>query len=418
MTSVRVTQGAVEITDLDSHDPALSDLLSGHPQDRWSEVVERALAVGARGLLTMGLGIDLTDLDAMVRRSVQDVLTETRRQVEEALLAARNAFAEDLDPERRASVVARALQEMAQWREGFLDRVDPSLAGSDTARFLRQIEELVGAGGTLEIRLREILDPDADGAVLGSVTRAINRKLDDLRDLIAEERGRRGEASKGTQKGFDFEDRVEEHVREAAGRIGGCRVDRTSKQSGRLSGASLVGDLTVTLPTGKRVVVEVKDVGRISLSGRDGILDELDRALTNREADFAICVSAQHAYPSEVGAFGCYSNKLLVVSSNDGTIVDVALRWAAAALASDQNRLHEGIDPGALAGRLSEIRNLAQLFSTNRRSLTEIGRSLEGVQASLGEMRSRLLGLCDELMDELGDHRELEGAEVVELPRP
>ncbi|HEY5579186.1 MAG TPA: hypothetical protein VIL12_05820, partial [Acidimicrobiia bacterium] len=212
----------------------------------------------------------------------------------------------------------------------------------------------------------------------------------------------------GTRKGIEFEDVVEARLREAARHLGAI-VERTSRSGGSHSN---VGDLTVTLPAGQVVVVEAKNQERISLLGRDGILDELDRAKANREACFAVCVSARPAFPAEVGAFGAYGDKLLVVDDGEGLMVDVAVRWAAAAVAASSNRRAHGFDPDTIAALLTEIRALAQLFSTNRRAMTDIGRSLENVRGSLGEMRARLLSLTDELLSELVPEAT---AEVVEL---
>ena len=86
----------------------------------------------------------------------------------------------------------------------------------------------------------------------------------------------------------------------AAG-VGGCEVERTSTDGGSLGREALVGDLVVVLADGGRVVIEAKHTARITLTGPDGILAELDRAMTNRDAEVAICVSAQDAFPGEVG---------------------------------------------------------------------------------------------------------------------
>ena len=363
--TVRITDDGVDIEQLHVRDAVLRELLGSQPEDQRPAIVERALVVGARGLLSMGLGFQLADIDTTVRTAVDDALARSHDHVEQLLAAAREAFSQELDPERRSSAVSRALAELAQWREAFLLSVDPGVTGSHTARFLQQIDALVGKGGVLEEWLSVALDPQAEGSSVRGMADSIQQRLQSLHDLLVESRGRREEAEHGTRKGIEFED-----------------------------------------------VVEAKNQERISLLGRDGILDELDRAKANREACFAVCVSARPAFPAEVGAFGAYGDKLLVVDDGEGLMVDVAVRWAAAAVAASSNRRAHGFDPDTIAALLTEIRALAQLFSTNRRAMTDIGRSLENVRGSLGEMRARLLSLTDELLSELVPEAT---AEVVEL---
>ena len=406
--AVRLTDDGVDIEHLKVRDAVLRELLGSQPEDQRPAIVERALVVGARGLLSMGLGFQLADIDTTVRTAVDDALARSHDHVEQLLAAAREAFSQELDPERRSSAVSRALAELAQWREAFLLSVDPGVTGSHTARFLQQIDALVGKGGVLEEWLSVALDPQAEGSSVRGMADSIQQRLQSLHDLLVESRGRREEAEHGTRKGIEFEDVVEARLREAARHLGAI-VERTSRSGGSHSN---VGDLTVTLPAGQVVVVEAKNQERISLLGRDGILDELDRAKANREACFAVCVSARPAFPAEVGAFGAYGDKLLVVDDGEGLMVDVAVRWAAAAVAASSNRRAHGFDPDTIAALLTEIRALAQLFSTNRRAMTDIGRSLENVRGSLGEMRARLLSLTDELLSELVPEAT---AEVVEL---
>lgn len=395
-TTVRIEDGTVRIEGLTVTDPGLVELLRAHPVARWPDLVERVLAVGTRGLLTMGLGIDLAEVDDRVRRSVTEVTGEAHRQVEAVLDAARRAFVEHLDPEHRSSAVARALAEFTSWRDGFLQTLNPDFADSHTARFLEQVEDLLAPQGLLETRLRSVLDPEADGSALARLAASIDHRFTEIRDLIVHQRGREEEAERGTSKGLEFEDVLEELLRETARHLPGSVVERTGRTPGELSGEAVVGDFVVTLPTGRRIVVEAKNTARVHLAGKDGILAELDRAMANRRADGALCVSACDAFPREVGPFGVYGNRVLVVDDGNGTMTAVGLRWVAASLqagAADG----DGIDTALVLDRLQRLRSLARLFSSNRRSLTEIKGSVDNVQGSLEEMRAELLAQVDDL---------------------
>jgi len=59
MAEIGINGTAVTIHDLVVEDGVLAELVNAQPDDRRAEMVRRVLEVGARGLLTMGLGIDL-----------------------------------------------------------------------------------------------------------------------------------------------------------------------------------------------------------------------------------------------------------------------------------------------------------------------------------------------------------------------
>ncbi|MDR9450726.1 MAG: hypothetical protein RI637_05845 [Acidimicrobiia bacterium] len=400
MAEIGINGTAVTIHDLEVEDGVLAELVNAQPDDRRAEMVRRVLEVGARGLLTMGLGIDLAEVDARVRRSVDEVTGEARDQVEQVLAAARQAFGEHFDPDVRSSMLARALDGFTQWRDGFLQSFNPDFTDSHTARFLEQLNDLLGPDGVLEARLFGVLDPDADGSALSRLSKSIDERFGEMRDLLMQERGKQIEADRGTRKGFEYEDAVEKALRESL-KSSGCVVERTGQTKGDLGAETMVGDFVVTLGSGRRIVFEAKNTARINLTGRDGILEELDRAMANRSADFAVCVSARDAFPREVGPLGVYGERILIVDEGDGTMLAVALRLAEMLLEQSTARRATDLDRGFLHDRMQRLRQLAQLFTNNRRSLTDIKTSVESVHGSLEQIRSELLFLVDEISHEV-----------------
>ncbi len=393
-------------------DPVLAELLDGQPPEAWPALVGRALEVGARGLVDMALGVSLRDVDERVRATLEATLDEARACSQEALEAAGRALAGQFDPRLRSSLSARTIDEFAAARDRLLGQLDPDLATSHTARFVASVTELLGPGGRVEETLRQALDPDADGSALGRLAAAVDTRFGELRDLIMREQGRADEAVRGTAKGLDFEDAVEQRLREL-GRGVGAVVERVGRQPGSLGPEAVVGDFVVTMPGGGRVVVEAKNVARIGLAGRNGILDELDRALANRDADFAVCVSAQDAYTAEVGSFNVFGNRVLVVDGGDGVLLGAALRWAQSALAAAPGTAAE-LDAGLVLDRLERLKALAARFSSVRRTLSDMRGGIDSVRDQLDGMRCELLDQVDDLW------REVQGAtggEEVSVPR-
>jgi hypothetical protein len=164
----------------------------------------------------------------------------------------------------------------------------------------------------------------------------------------------------------------------------------------------------VTLGTGTNVVIEAKNTSRITLSGPTGILAELDQAMDNRNADWAICVSRNDAYPAEVGSFNVYGNRVLVVDPGDGTLTGVALRWIAAAAGAQAAGVDQ-VDAPKILERLERIRDLSRHFSRSKKALTTAQSGLDTIREDLDSMRSSLTELANDIERELqppsGDRR-------------
>jgi phosphate uptake regulator len=101
------------------------------------------------------------------------------------------------------------------------------------------------------------------------------------------------------------------------------------------------------------------------------------------------------------------------VDDGEGTMLGAALRWAVTTLRAPSHDRPE-IDVGAVEERLERLRMMAQRFSTNRRTLTEINASVDKVRDSLDGMRRDLIELVDDATTAL---RAPQPAPVLELQR-
>lgn len=392
---VEIVQGEARIHSLTVDDPLVVSLLERSADEARAGAAAQMLMIGARGLATMGIGLDVTQIDQRLRASVDHANALVLSQIEDLLAQARQEVAGTLDPARRGSLVARIIEEFSTMRDALLAEVDPDRRDSHFSRLLDGIDRYLGPGGALANQLSVSLDPGNEGSGMAVMARNLDRRFTELRDLIIEERGRKTEAEQGTRKGLDFEDRLESDLRQAARAIGAL-VERTSTRIGGLSATSKVGDYVVQLEDGTRIVVEAKNTRSISLLGADGMLAELDRAMANRDADLAICIAGQDAYPAEVGGFGVYGDRLLIVDDGEGVMVGIALRWARA-WARARGAGLEPTDLTAVEERMGRIRQLAQLFSSNKRTLSDISANVDRVRTSLDSMRSDMLEIVDDV---------------------
>jgi hypothetical protein len=379
-------------------DSTVVTVLARVPEDQRAQVLHRMIGIGARAMVETAVGVDLAAVDERVLRSIEQATAHAETRVKTIVAEAEQAMLASLDPDTRTSAMARAICEFESVSQAISATVDPGRSDSHVATLLRSLGSLLGPGGDLEARLATALDPANEGSGLGSLRRDVERRFAELRDLLSEQKGRRDEAEFGTKKGFAFEDLVEDRLRLIA-RNRGAIVERTAETSGNV-GDDLVGDFVVTLANGVAVVVEAKNAGRIGLNGSGGILAELDRAMSNRGAEIAICVSAVEAFPGEVGTFGVYGNRILVVDDGDGTMLEVAMRWAT--LTADMSaRSDEGLDLEAFAALIDRIRRMSQMFSSHRRTLTDSIESINKVRDGLDDMRRDLVAHLDEVEFEL-----------------
>ncbi len=373
-------------------DSILADLISRSHDP--VALVERVLSVGARGVASMGSTLDLSAVEARLRRTAEESSVASEARISKMLSDARNEITRLLDPSAKDSFTSITIDEFASWRDGLFERFDPERQSSHTARTIAAVAGLLGPGGALENRLSEAMDPSRSDSGLGRLAELLDRRITEIRELVAEERGRVSEAERGTFKGFDFEDEVEDALRTCARQMG-ATVERTSTLSGDLERS--VGDYVVEFDDRTRVVIEAKNKKSLSLTGSAGILEELDLAMANRDATVAVCVSKHaDAFPKEVGPINVYGRRVLVSDPGDGTMVWVALRWARQ-LADHASPVTIEFDTEAVRDGLQRLNQLAERFRSNRSHLTQIKSSVVAVHESLGDMRRDLLDLADDL---------------------
>ncbi|MDH3250272.1 MAG: hypothetical protein OEQ47_14985 [Acidimicrobiia bacterium] len=361
-------------------------------------LTERILSIGARGVASMGSTLDLSAVEARLRRTAEDASAASEERISKMLSEARDEITRLLDPSAKDSFTSITIDEFASWRDGLFERFDPERQSSHTGRTIAAVAGLLGPGGALETRLAEAMDPTRSDSGLGRLAELLERRITEIRELVAEERGRAGEAERGTSKGFDFEDEIEDALRTCARQMG-ATVERTSMLPGDLDRS--VGDYVVEFDDRTRVVIEAKNKKSLSLTGSGGILEELDLAMANRDASVAICVSKHAgAFPKEVGPINVYGRRILIADPGDGTMVWVALRWARQ-LADQSSPVSISFDGEAVRDGLQRLNQLAERFRSNRSHLTQIKSSVAAVHESLGDMRRDLLDLADDLAAEI-----------------
>ena len=223
------------------------------------------------------------------------------------------------------------------------------------------------------------------------------------------------EKVRGTQKGADFEEVL--HL--VLGRV--CRprrdkVERTGNERG-LAGASKCGDFVVEInpqearASGLRIVIEAKND---STKQRD-LLRELDSAMENRGAQFAIGISTYPGLlpPGSIPVVFPEPNKALVYVPDfaldspdfEALYIEVALDVARAIAIATRESQPCKIDIGSFTKQIDAAIGALGRFSEIRKRLTGITNTTKEadtlIETIRGDVRSALQSIRDALAAEL-----------------
>ena len=203
----------------------------------------------------------------------------------------------------------------------------------DDGDFASLIKDHFGQDGRI---IKEVFSPSREESPLYVLKQELGASLSEIMNQLAANKGAAIEREKGTQKGFDFEDRCSRQL-ELIARTHSDKLEKTGTLSGKL-GNSKKGDFVITLgDTGQVIVFEAKDNRSVS---QNDIQKEMSEAMKNRNADYGIFIMRKRSMlPDAVGWFNEYDGNHLIcaVEDDDGVILDheiieIAYKWARARL--------------------------------------------------------------------------------------
>ncbi len=248
----------------------------------------------------------------------------------------------------------------------------------------------------------------AAAAEQGKSLRALDERMANMQQEIAALRVEReklaeieAERERGTAKGRTFE----EEVAAAIDHIATLQGD-DSEAVGDFAGATgKTGDVVVGIegcsgPPRGRIVFEAKN----SKKSRPDALRELDRALEQRDADFAVLVVPnEEKVPAKMRPLREYNGDKLIVAFDPETEGTIALELAyslARARVLMQRSESEGIDASAVHDTVERALNAMEMVRTIKSTLkgatTNIEKARSAIDAMAGQVRAHL-----EQVDEL-----------------
>jgi hypothetical protein len=248
--------------------------------------------------------------------------------------------------------------------------------------------------GRLRETLEDRFDPAREGSFIHGLRGDFTSQIAQLRQDLGLQAAVAAERAKGSQKGIDFQDHVFQLVNRLAAPHGD-RAEDTSELKGPLGD---VGDALVSLDPGstgsveRRIVVESKNT-KITLSGKDSIHRELDEAMQNRDAHFAIA-AVEHSFAERFAPLQYVApDKVLVAvdaDEADSLPLQVAYQLARALVVSRAVRQEAQPDVEAILGRLAEINRHLETVRAMKVNLTGAATNIDNVKLMLDQMKDNI----------------------------
>ena len=401
--TVHLSSDRIVIEHLEVSDGPLARFLSETPDRERASLVERALRIGLLTLSNAGATLNVDVVRAEFER-----MTERLERTSQGAAAAleqtlRVNFA---DGEGR---LPRTLEQFLG-DEGKLNRMVGQLFDPNHREgAMGQLHDLLGryfdGDGS---RLATQLDPTRDGSPLHQFRDEMTREFRTIAERIsaieAGARARADERAKGTAKGTDFEDLVEERLARFA-RGAGDGLERTGAGAGDAL-ASKRGDFVLTVDPSRtrgadlRVVIEAKDR---SMSRRV-MTAELSDARQNRAAAVAMVVFSPHAAPSGVAPFSLVGTDIYAVfdpDADDDTALEAAVRLARSLALITLREAAGQVDVPAVQEALDDIGQQLALVQGMKAKLTSVGTAARDISSALDVLRAGVLRSVRAVEDQL-----------------
>jgi hypothetical protein len=400
---VEVVGERILVHELALADAGLAAFVGERPADERQVLLERALRIGLVALQDAGVSVNVD----VIQREFSVLLSRTEAvndRAAQALDATLRANFSDGDG-RLPRTLERFLGDRGALRALLADLFDESRRDSAIGRMRTLLGTYFDGDAS---RLAQLLDPTRLGSPLHQfrveVADGFNRLAERLAALEAATGARAIERAKGTAKGTDFEDVLEDLLAPIAR---GCSdfLERTSTEAGSIH-ASKKGDFVLAidprLTAGHdlRVVIEAKDK---RMSG-PAIRAELREARENRAACVGLVVFTPEHAPAGIDPFTVIGDDVYCVvdpADPQPALLEAAVRLARLlSLATLRGREVE-LDAQRVTAALAGIREQIDAIRSMKSQLTSIGQLAGTVGGSLDRLRDGVMARVAEIEGEL-----------------
>lgn len=400
---INIDRDTIGIDGLRFTDASLAAFVAEAPAADRAALVERALRIGLMTLANAGVSLSADLVKAEFER-LHERMEATQAKAAQALATTlRENFADGEG--RMPRTLERFLGDDGKLRQITRELFDENQRESA----LGKLNEILGRyfDGDAS-RLAQLLDPTRQGSPMhqfrGEVTDEFRRLSERLTALEEAKKARAEERARGTAKGADFENALEERLGEMARGLGDL-VELTGTEGGD-AGTSKKGDLVITIDptrtrgTTLRIVVEAKD--RHMPLGR--MADELKAGRINRSAAVALAVFTPHTAPNSVSPLAIVGSDIYATydpETDDAIALEAAYRTARILALLTLRDKPVQIDADAVARSLDDLAHQVDIVRSLKTKLTSIGNTAGDVSNALDSLRMGVLRSVKDLEGQL-----------------
>lgn len=198
--------------------------------------------------------------------------------------------------------------------------------------------------------------------------------------------------AKSTQKGFSFEDALQEELENFAKQRGDL-VERLSHQAGEVT-KSKKGDFIYRISNlNKAITIEAKDT---KMNTPAKVLELMEKTKTNRNADYVLYISAkENQLYNQIGSFQEYPDGKIITHMG---LLDVALKVAISRLMIENKEI-EGIDRASVEKEIENIQNEIKSFRAVKTSASNIINEAQKIQDKADDIKVKIKTSVNSLTD-------------------
>lgn len=326
--------------------------------------------------------------------------------------------------DKRHGTLKETMQEYFDEKEGKIKYLLDSAFDTDNKKssFSKLLKEIKENTDIEEEKIQELLDPNKTNSPMKFLKdclfekfqnlkdedlERINEKIKELReneikeirDEVLKNKNIENEKSKGTQKGFDFEEEVHEKLEE----IASLYEDKVTDTGNKISGKGKVGDICIDLNCNSknRVVIECKDSNSYKGSVKK-TTGEILSAIKNRNGSFGVMIFANpEQIPPALRPIKI-TDKYIVTSFSDQNIY-FTYRLFRLLLLRESNNQNDEIDFEKLSSEFVIVEDKIKTIEGMQSKATNIINSGNYIHQNLGSLRSDVEISLAKIKSILGD---------------
>ena len=384
----------VLIRKLEMQDPELYDIISDQAENTRNDFVTKALKIGAIALKD----ITITQKVDYIKAEFQKLYIELDKALHQEL--GQEGMQGELEKIFGDTGKLQQCLDNVFGKNGKLARdiLDMNNKTSPIGQLRETIESyFVGK----DSQVYGMLDPHAKNSPMCCLRDDLMDKLERIETKVTEQIAKKEIIEKTPQKGFIFEDTLDQFLMSITKPFSDS-IERVSKEIGTLGGKK--GDFVISINDAMTegrpasIVIEAKTGEKISLTQK-GLKGELDDAIKNRQANFAIAVTE-----TTTDAAGCYreleKDKIICAYGDNGLPLEVAYRVARARVLLNMHReSKKEIDTGRIRAIIDRISNDLKTIQGVKTKLTSITNTSDNIRTDISQLETSIRESLNEIQE-------------------